>query len=148
MPGDNNITIVVTTKDGKTYTYMLIVTRKTTSDYLSDLSVKGNDIEFIKTKQEYTVKVDKKTNKLDLSAIAEDENATVNIKGNKNIKNGSKVTIEVKSTDGSVRVYTLNVQKTGSVDVGIILILIMILAILAAIFKYVQEKQKVNKNIE
>lgn len=148
MPGDNNITIVVTTKDGKTYTYTLIVTRKIASDYLSDLSVKGNDIEFSKTKQEYTVKVDKKTNKLDLSAIAEDENAKVNIKGNKNIKNGSKVTIEVESTDGSVRVYTLNVQKTGSVDVGIILILIMILAILAAIFKFVQEKQKVNKNVE
>lgn len=144
MPGDNNITIVVTTKDGKSYTYTLIITRKTASDYLSDLSIKNNNIVFSKTKQEYTVKVDKKTNKLDLSAIAEDENATVTIKGNKNIKNGSKVTIEVESTDGSVRVYTLNIQKTGSVDVGIILILIMILAILSAIFKYIQVKRKVN----
>ncbi len=142
LPGENNVTIIVTTDDGKTYTYMLIINKSKTSDYLSELTIKQSDIDFNKTKQEYTIKVDKNTNKLDLSAIAEDENAKVTIKGNKNIKNGSKVYVEVESSDGSVRVYTLNVQKPGSVDIKVIVILIMILAILSGTIKFLQESKK------
>lgn len=142
LPGENNVTIIVTTDTGKTYTYTLIINRSKTSDYLSDLTVKKSEIEFSKTKQEYTVKVDRNTRELDLSAVAEDKNAKVTIKGNDNIKNGSKVFVEVESADGSVRVYTLNVQKAGSVDVKVIIILIMVLAILSGIIKYLQEKKK------
>lgn len=142
LPGENNVTIIVTTSAGKTYTYTLVINRSKTSDYLSNLTVKESEIEFSKTKQEYTVKVGKNTNELDLSAVAEDKNAKVTIKGNDNIKNGSKVFVEVESADGSVRVYTLNVQKAGSVDVKVIIILIMILAILSGIIKYLQEKKK------
>ena len=144
VPGDNNITIIVTTKDGNIYTYTLVITRPFTSNYLKDLNVKDNEIEFSKTKQEYTIKIDKSVNKLDLSAIAEDENAKVTVKGNNNIKNGSKVTIEVKSSDGNVRVYTLNIQKAGSVDIRIIIILIMVLAVIAGIFKYIEERKKLS----
>lgn len=142
LPGENNVTIIVTTDAGKNYTYTLIINRSKTSDYLSDLTVKESEIEFSKTKQEYTVKVDRNTSELDLSAVAEDKNAKVTIKGNDNIKNGSKVFVEVKSADGSVRVYILNVQKAGSVDVKVIIVLIMILAILSGIIKYLQEKKK------
>ncbi len=145
VPGNNNITIIVTTKEGKTYTYSLIITRSQSSDYLSDLSIKESSIDFNKTKQEYNVKVGKNVNKLDLSAIAEDKNAKVTIKGNKNIKNGSKVKIEVESADGNIRVYTLNIQKS-SVDVSIILILIMVLATIVGIFRYIQEKRKLKSN--
>lgn len=140
LSGDNEITIQVTTKTGKVYTYKLIVTRSATSDYLSDLSVKNNAITFSKSKQEYTIKVDQDTDKLDLSAIAEDDNASVKIIGNKNLKNGSKVTIEVTSLDGTVRVYTLNVQKSGSVDVKIIIGLFIVLIILAITLKIMQSK--------
>jgi hypothetical protein len=142
LPGENNVTIIVTTGDGKTYTYMLVINRSVTSDYLSELTVGQNNIDFNKTKQEYTVKVNRNTNELDLNAVAEDENAKVTIKGNENIKNGSKVYVEVESSDGSIRVYTLNVQKAGSVDVRVIIVLIMILAILSGAIKYLQEKKK------
>ena len=145
VPGENNITIIITTSQGKTYTYRLIINRSTTSDYLSDLKVAQSEIDFNKTKQEYNIKVDKNTDKLDLSAITEDENAKVTIKGNKNIKNGSKVYIEVESADGNVRVYTLNVQKKGSVDIKVIIILVMVLAVLSGIFKFIQERYKYKK---
>lgn len=145
VPGENNITIIITTSQGKTYTYRLIINRSTTSDYLSDLKVAQGEIDFNKTKQEYNIKVDKNTDKLDLSAITEDENAKVTIKGNKNIKNGSKVYIEVESADGNVRVYTLNVQKKGSVDIKVIIILVMVLAVLSGIFKFIQERYKYKK---
>lgn len=144
LPGENIITIQVTSKDGTIYNYKLIINRKATSDYLSDLAIKNSAIEFNKTKQEYTIKVDKNTDKLDLSAITEDENAIVKIKGNENLKNGSKVTIEVISADGSVRVYTLDVQKAGSVDVKVIIVLILVLAFLAGVFKIIQNKKKEN----
>lgn len=55
---------------------------------------------------------------------------------------GSKVYVEVASPDGSVRVYTLNIQKAGSVDAKVIIIIIMILVILSGVIKYVQEKKK------
>lgn len=142
LPGENNVTIIVTTGDGKTYTYMLVINRSKTSDYLSELTVGQNNIDFNKTKQEYTVKVNRNTSELDLNAVAEDENAKVTIKGNENIKNGSKVYVEVESSDGSIRVYTLNVQKAGSVDIRVIIVLIMILAILSGMIKYLQEKKK------
>lgn len=145
LAGDNEITIVVTTQDKKTYSYKLIVTRKQTSNYLENLSVKNNSITFEKTKQTYTIKVNNKTNKLDLSAIAEDKNAEVKIKGNDNLKNGSKVTIEVKGQDGKIRIYTLDVQKTGSVDIKIIVALLVTLIILAITFKILQRRK--NKTI-
>ena len=144
VPGDNNITIIVTTKDGKTYTYNLVITRSTISNYLSNLSIKNAEITFDKTKQEYNIKVGTKVKKLDISALAEDDTAKITIKGNKNIKNGSKVTVTVKSSDGNIRVYTLNVQKPGSVNVSIVIILIMTLIVISGIFKFIQEKKRVN----
>ena len=53
VPGENNITIIITTSQGKTYTYRLIINRSTTSDYLSDLKVAQGEIDYNKTKQEY-----------------------------------------------------------------------------------------------
>lgn len=142
LPGENNVTIIVTTKDGKTYTYNLIITRSTFSNYLKSLKIKQSNIDFVKTKQEYTVKIGKNINKLDLTIKPEDENAKVTVKGNKNLKNGSKVKIEVRIADGNVRVYTLNIQKNGYIDVKIIILIIMILTVISGIFKYIQENKK------
>lgn len=140
-PGKNEVTIVVTTKEGKNYTYKLEITRKDTSNYLSDLKIENYDIEFNKTKQEYSLKIDKDVQKLDITAITEDENAKVSIKGNENLKDGSKITIEVKSTDNDIRIYTINIEKSSLSIVGIIIILVMFLSILAAIVKFINYKK-------
>ena len=140
-PGKNEVTIVVTTKEGKNYTYKLEITRKDTSNYLSDLKIENYDIEFSKTKQEYSLKIDKDVQKLDITVITEDENAKVSIKGNENLKDGSKITVEVKSTDNDIRIYTINIEKSSLSIVGIIIILVMFLSILAAIVKFINYKK-------
>lgn len=140
VPGDNNITIVVT-DNGNVYTYILTINKKMYSDYLKELEVNGKNINFAKTKQEYNVKVSKDSNKLNLKYLTEDKDAKVTVSGNKDLKNGSKVKIKVESPDGNVRIYTLNVAKPGSVSIITILILIISLTLIAGILKYIREKK-------
>lgn len=135
-------------KDLKTAYDSLIVINKediTYSNYLSSLMVKDNEIEFEKEKQTYNVKIDKKTDKLDLSAIAEDDTSVVTIIGNENLKDGSKVKVEVKSADRKVRIYTLNVQKAGYVNVKIIISLIVLLILLAVTLLIIKNKKKIDQ---
>lgn len=141
VPGKNEVTIVVTTKEGKNYTYKLEITRKNTSNYLSDLKIENYDIEFNKTKQEYSLKIDKDIKKLNIKAITEDENAKVTIKGNKNLKDGSKITIEVKTTDNDIRIYTINIEKSSLSGVGVIIVVVMFLSVLTSIFKFIKYKK-------
>lgn len=142
--GSNNITIIVTDKEGQRYTYNLFINRKETSDYLNSLYVKDYDLDFEKTKQDYELKVNNSVSKLDVVATPEDENAVVTIKGNKKIKNKDKVTIEVKSKDNTVRVYTIKINKPGILDVRLLIILIMVLTILSGVFKYIRFSRENN----
>ncbi len=139
LPGENNITIIVTTSNKKTYTYNLIITRSTSSNYLKSLKIKQSKIEFNKTKQEYVVKINKDVNKLDLTLIPEDESAKITVKGNKKLVNGGKVYIEVKSQDGNKRVYTLNIQKQGGINIWLIIFCIIAFIITLALVKRLKD---------
>ena len=79
--------------------------------------------------------------KLNIKAITEDENAKVTIKGNKNLKDGSKITIEVKTTDNDIRIYTINIEKSSLSAVGLIIVVVMFLSVLTAIFKFIKYKK-------
>lgn len=58
------------------------------------------------------------TNELEVTAIPEATNAKVNIKGNKNLKEGlNKISIEVTSRDGTSKTtYNINVTKTNNIE--------------------------------
>ncbi len=82
---------------------------------LKSLSV-GNDLEltpaFSVDVTEYTLTVGDDITSLDIEAVADDENAEVEITGNDNLLMGEN-TVEIKVTaeDGTVRTYTINVTK-------------------------------------
>ena len=61
---------------------------------------------------EYTLTVGEDVTSLDIEAVADDENAKVEITGNDNLLMGEN-TVEIKVTaeDGTVRTYTINVTK-------------------------------------
>ena len=61
---------------------------------------------------EYTLAVGEDVTSLDVEAVADDENAKVEITGNDNLLMGEN-TVEIKVTaeDGTVRTYTINVTK-------------------------------------
>ena len=53
--------------------------------------------------------------KLTINYVLDDENASVDIEGNKNLKDGSVVKVIVTAQDGTKKVYTLNISKETEV---------------------------------
>ncbi len=78
---------------------------------LKSLQIEGYKINFARDQLEYKIYLDnKKVNKLNVKAEAEDSEALVNIIGSDDLKaNKYKVLVEVTSKDGVKKVYNINV---------------------------------------
>ena len=140
--GDNEITVIVTDNLNEHYSYTIIVNRLRANNFLTKLEVENSNILLDKRKTDYTIKIDSKTKKLNLKVVAEDKDAKITIKGNNNLKNGSKVTIEVEGIDKSSRIYTLNIKKSSSIGFVIIVILIVSLSSLIGILRTINDKKR------
>ena len=87
---------------------------------LSSLTVEQYSLEpeFNPDITEYSLTVGGDVEKLDIGAIAEDTNATIEITGNTGFLIGENtVNVKVTAEDGTVRTYTINVTKVA--DVGV-----------------------------
>ena len=158
LTGDTTvITLPVVAENGaiKSYTIKVVkVYPKSTNNYLSKLKIEGYEIDFNKDTLEYSIKVASDIETLDITAVAEDSSARVNIYGNSNFKEGeNKVTVVVTAEDGSERTYTITVNKETKEEVAesndteeknnnqlektviIILIILVIIGLLYLIFK-------------
>ena len=111
---DNKITITVTAEDGAKKAYNINIKRE---ELTSDATLKSLEIEeaekfeFDKEKFTYNVKIDKNIQSLTIIYELSDENSTINIEGNSELKNGSIVKLIVTAQDGTKKVYTLNIIK-------------------------------------
>ena len=111
---DNKITITVTAEDGAKKAYNINIKREALT---SDATLKSLEIEeaekfeFDKEKFTYNVKIDKNIQSLTIIYELSDENSTINIEGNSELKNGSIVKLIVTAQDGTKKVYTLNIIK-------------------------------------
>ena len=125
--GVNNIRIKVTAEDGTVNTYIVAVTRKdkagndttakkSSDANLSELLVKNGELnpKFSSKTTSYTVKVPNGVDKLDLSYVTSDSKAKVKVTGNEKFKVGEANVVEVTVTaeDGTIKVYTINVEKS------------------------------------
>lgn len=114
--GNNKVEIEVTSSDGKqTETYIINVNRQVSSNnYLSYiLPSKGTlSPSFNKTTNNYTVTVENDITEINIDADTEDSNATMTGNGNYTLNVGeNKVEIEVTSSIGVKRIYTVNVIR-------------------------------------
>ena len=118
--GGNTVVVTVTGTDNTTKTYTINVIRKASDDenqtstadvYLESLKIENYSLNFDKKVFNYDLKIDYDLKELKIDAIASDNQATVEINGNENLKNNSKITISVTSLDGSSQVYTINIIK-------------------------------------
>lgn len=92
---------------------------KSRNAYLSKLQInqEGLTPNFNKNKTSYAVTVGENVNDLKVTAVAEDSKSKVAISGNTGLKNGdNKVYITVTAQDGTKKVYTITVTKTGDVN--------------------------------
>lgn len=92
---------------------------KSSNAYLSKLQInqEGLTPNFNKNKTSYAVTVGENVNDLKVTAVAEDSKSKVAISGNTGLKNGdNKVYITVTAQDGTKKVYTITVTKTGDIN--------------------------------
>lgn len=81
------------------------------------LDVEGVSPAFNKNTTEYFLVVEDKINDINVSAIAEDSKANINISGNQSLQMGNnKILIKVTAQNGSSKTYTINVTKTENLE--------------------------------
>lgn len=116
--GLNSIPVTVTAEDGTTKTYTIDITRQLSSNTnLKSLSSSDGMINpnFDKDTKEYTLTVPYEVENANITALAEDGNASVNITGNTNLKVGANnVTITVTAEDGTTDTYKVIVTRQPS----------------------------------
>lgn len=117
--GANAVNIEVTAEDGSIRVYTINVTRseQASNNKLSGITIKDYPLNpgFNKDIFEYNVNVDSDVDELDISAIASNKNAKVEITGNKNLKEGNNVVlIKVTDENGISQYYRLNVNKDAA----------------------------------
>lgn len=155
--------ITVTAEDGSTKVYTIYIIKEkpvvvtpivyyySSNNYLKVLEAKGYEISFDRDTLEYELVVENDVRTLDITAIAEDSRARVEITGNENFKVGKNIVmITVKAENGDTREYKLIVNRksntttlteveesgnTAEKVVIIILIVLVVLGLLYLIFK-------------
>ena len=117
-PSNNNNSNSATKKATKS-TSSSTTSTKSRNAYLSKLQInqEGLTPNFNKNKTSYAVTVGENVNDLKVTAVAEDSKSKVAISGNIGLKNGdNKVYITVTAQDGTKKVYTITVTKTGDAN--------------------------------
>lgn len=147
---ENIITLKVTSEKGDVKEYKLVVTRLKEGETLgnnpdiSELNIKGYDINFSKDKQVYSLKIEKEKT-LNIEVILEDPTSSYKITGNNDLKDGSIIKINTTSKDGSTREYQIIIEKENKIFLYIIGT-ILILSIVGLIVYVVISKIKENKD--
>ena len=117
--GENTVTITVTAEDNSTNVYTVKIVREGNDDAtLKDIKLDGTLIDgFASGTTTYTLEdITTDITKLNITATANDSNATVTITGADAIKVGDNtITITVVAEDGkTTNTYTINVKKLSS----------------------------------
>jgi len=144
LVGENEIIIKLSDNENNVNEYKLIVTRLeegqtiNSINYLSALVVGNYNINFNKEVFNYNLTIDNDINELVINAVPLIEDNLVEIKNNKELKDGSVISINVLDNEGSSTTYKINIIKERNnillyIAIGVILLLIVILIILIII---------------
>jgi len=117
--GENEVKITITSEKAKSE-YLIKVTREDNIDKsvanLKELKVdEYKRLDFEENVLDYTLKFSTVPDKLTIKATPKDENAEVEIVGNSELVDGSKVIVKVK-LDNIIREYTLLVKESTSIS--------------------------------
>ena len=95
---------------------------KSNNAFLKSLTIDGQEIfpEFNKETTSYTLQITNDIIELDVKAEPEDEKATVEVKGNKDLKEGENtITISVNAEDNTIKIYEIKVTKAEKIALGL-----------------------------
>ena len=114
VEGNNRVELRISAENGVIRTYVINIKTDNRSDdnYLKDLNIKDNDIDFSKDKTNYEITVDYNTDSLDINPKLSSGKSNVEIIGNENLKVGENtIIVRVTAKDKSVREYKIIVTK-------------------------------------
>lgn len=123
LTGDETITYVkVTAEDGTAKTYTIKIKKDIKNEKSSDATLKSLDVSgytlspgFNKNVTTYSMKVANNITALKVSALPNNDKATIQITGNSGWKEGvNAITIKVTAEDGTTNTYTVNVTRESS----------------------------------
>ncbi len=114
--GDNRLKIEVTSENGMTNTYEIMVTRKDNrlkNTSLRSLSVSNTDIKIEKDKYEYSAIVSRSVSSVFIAATPEVDNSTLTGTGTKQLEIGlNTFTLTVIGDDGASQTYTIYITRS------------------------------------
>ena len=114
--GSNKIELKVTAENESVRTYTLNINRKDTRDTnnnLSNLTIDKGTLVFDKSKSSYDVEVESDVDKVTINATTESSKARISGHGLINLKYGiNKVELKVTAENESVKVYTININRS------------------------------------
>ena len=138
--GENVIDIFVTDGNGDKNTYTFNIKRldvgetkyvKESDSTAKNIEVIGQKFTYNVKKKSYTLKVSGNVTKLDINVTPNYDKATVNISGNNNLKNKSRIVIKVTSEDGtSDTKYYITINKKFDIVENKDLIITIIVGVL------------------
>ena len=116
-----NVKVTVTAEDGTTKDYTIVLSRALSNNsYLKDISIDGTNIDgFNKENFEYNIKVSRETDSINISAILDDEKATLttDLSNKFNLNLGENIiNIVVTAENGNTSTYILNVEREKNND--------------------------------
>lgn len=150
--GDNKAKITVTASNGSTKVYNLLIVNSEvpTDTRLKNLSVKGENIGFESDKYNYTIRYDKSYKKgIKIYNTTLSNDVEVEVIGNENLKEGSKIRIVVTALDGSgSSEYTITLEKDKRVNFFLIVDLIIGTVLIVLIIIQLRKKKKHKEEIQ
>ena len=146
--GENLINVKVTTETESVNNYKIKLIRlkqdETIGDnpYIKDIKIKNYDINFDPNIVNYSLKI-KNEKKLDIEVETADEASSYEILGNKDLKDGSVITIKSTSSGGFVKLYKIKISKANNYLYYIVsgIIVFCIIGLLVVLF-IINRKQK------
>lgn len=155
--GENNLKIDVTAESGTVRTYFIKIMKPVKNNIrLNSLELKTDDDynieitpEFDKDTFEYNCEVASYIEKIDVEAIANDENANIEITGNENLQQGlNEILIAISLDDDETITYKINVYKEqtdeiqkGGIDYKTIVIIMIAIAIIGLIIFWMKSRK-------
>lgn len=113
--GTNLVEVIVTAENGSKKTYNINVKRNSNPN-LKNLEIEGIDLDFNKDILDYKVSIPFEQNKINISAITEDDTSIYEIKNSDNIPEGiSVIEIIVTAEDGITKTYNIEVNRMPEV---------------------------------
>ena len=114
LSGNNLILIKVEDNDGNQYTYILNVVKpiagKSSNNFIKTLLIKDYKLDFSKRVKNYTLYIKDDVSSLEITPILESDTSRYTISGNKDLKEGSVIRIEVTAENEEKVVYKLNIK--------------------------------------